>query len=119
MRFTQFGLPACALLLSVGALAQSTQPCTSVVPNLIYSGHGTLTDGNLLFRPEVINVDWVTIRDILTCNGVEITDRLIVQVIRVNKVTPYLKCTAFVNGPGAGINTRIGGSSACTPASFF
>jgi hypothetical protein len=60
-----------------------------------------------VFRPEVINLDGLTIEDVLNAAQVQVTDRLIVQVIEVTKVTPYLKCTAFVSGPGSGLNTNF------------
>jgi hypothetical protein len=102
MRLLRFGLLACAVL-AVGAYAQGTY--TKVVPNLICAGDSARISE--LYRPEVINLDGVTIRDILTFNHYSATQPLIVQVIRVKKETPYLKCTAFVTGPGAGLNTNF------------
>ncbi|GMV35625.1 MAG: hypothetical protein AMXMBFR61_01330 [Fimbriimonadales bacterium] len=60
-----------------------------------------------VFRPQVLNIDGITIRDVLIANGVDINDRLIVQAVRIKKVTPSWKCTAFVTGPGSGLNTNF------------
>jgi len=89
----------------------SAQDVTKTVPNLIWVTGAVVDpfDGATKtgFRPEVINLDGLTIGDVLTLNGVTIDANLIVQTIEVTKVTPYLKCTAFVTGPGAGINTNF------------
>jgi len=60
-----------------------------------------------VFRPQVLNIDDITLRDILIANGVDINDRLIIQAVRIKKVTPSWKCTAFVTGPGSGLNTNF------------
>lgn len=79
------------------------------VPNLICSFYPGFTDGKL-FRPEVINLDGLTIRDVLEATGTDIECEgftLLLQRVRVTKETPYWKCTAFVNGPGSGLNTNF------------
>jgi len=95
----------------VGGNVYAAADVTITVPNLIWAEDIILdpftTQLMDAFRPEVINLDGLTIRDVLVAQGTTIDERLIVQVIRVTKVTPSLKCTAFVTGPGAGINTNF------------
>jgi len=79
------------------------------VPNLICGAPPGSQPGRL-FRPEVINLDGLTIRDVLEATGTDIECdgyTLLVQRVRVTKETPYWKCTAFVNGPGSGLNTNF------------
>jgi len=100
-----------------GVSAQACGEATTyvkTVPNLICVP-GAVVDPfdnqtKMGFRPECITIDDLTVRDVLTLTGVEINCdgfTLIVQAVRVSKVTPYIKCTAFVNGPGAGENTNF------------
>jgi len=120
-------LSACAVALVTGAFAQIAQvkaspvsgggvhssdaTFTKIVPNLIWVPGAVVDPFDSVvktgFRPEVINLDALTIRDVLVAGGVSTTERMVVQTILVSKVTPYLKCTAFVYGPGAGINTNF------------
>lgn len=87
--------------------------CTcTIVPNLIWVGAAQVTDpfdGSLkgTFRPEVINIDGITIRDLLNCHGVVIDQNLIVQAVCVKKHTPVIKCAAFTDGPGSDLNTNF------------
>jgi hypothetical protein len=60
-----------------------------------------------VFRPEVLNIDDITIRDILECHNVPFDENLIVQAVCVTKTTPLYKCGAFVFGPGSGLNTNF------------
>jgi hypothetical protein len=102
-------LGALAVCAFAGAFAQPGYQQT--VPHLIYStppdGYGTVIgDGSVLYRPEVINLDGLTIRAVLTyC--VTIDENTIVQAIRLEKDTPWWKCTGFVDGPGSGLNTNF------------
>jgi len=88
-------------------------PCDCIiVPNLIWRGAAKVVDpfsGDEVgtFRPECITIDSVTIRDILNCHGVQIDQNLIIQAVCVKKTTPYIKCSAFVDGPGSGLNTNF------------
>jgi hypothetical protein len=62
------------------------------------------------FRPEVINLDGVTVRQVLELAGTDIDCPgydLLIQAVCVDKNTPYWKCTAFVAGPGSGANTNF------------
>jgi hypothetical protein len=44
----------------------------------------------------------------LECNDVDISDpNLVIQTVRLSKVTPVIKCTAFTTGPGGGLNTNF------------
>ncbi len=77
------------------------------VPNLICADLGR---PGFVFRPEVINLDALTIRDVLEAAGTDIEcegHTLLVQAVRFEKKTPYWKCTAFVMGPGSGLNTNF------------
>jgi hypothetical protein len=89
----------------------TAQDFSLTVPNLIWVPGAVLDPfDNVVktgFRPEVINLDGLTIRDVLVASGVTIDANLIVQTIEVTKKTPFWKCTAFVSGPGAGINTNF------------
>ncbi|MEP0766647.1 MAG: hypothetical protein HRF45_08930, partial [Fimbriimonadia bacterium] len=79
------------------------------VPNLICGDLGVdPVDGVLrrMFRPEVINIDGITIWDVLRCNGQPLDD-MILQAVRITKVSPLYKCGAFVFGPGSGLNTNF------------
>jgi len=96
-------------------LQQEEEPpgdCECVIlPNLIWRGNLTTTDPfdnetKRTFRPEVINLDGFTIRDILNCHGVTFDENLIIQAVDVRKVTPLYKCGAFVYGPGSDLNTN-------------
>lgn len=60
-----------------------------------------------LFRPQTINVDGFTVRDVLEANNVEITANTLVQRVCVSKETPLYKCGAFLFGPGSGLNTNF------------
>lgn len=60
-----------------------------------------------LFRPQTINIDGFTVRDVLEANNVEITENTLVQRVCVSKETPLYKCAAFVFGPGSGLNTNF------------
>jgi hypothetical protein len=86
-------------------------PCEGIpLPNLIVGQlHDDPFDGTAkrTFRPEILNIDNVTLRDVLTYNHIQIDDNLIVQAVQVAKTTPVLKCTAFLNGPGSGANTNF------------
>ncbi len=87
------------------------KPCdTSLLPNLICTSPicRDLLNGELhrIFRPEVINLDDITIRDVLECKFVDMT-RVIVQAVKLSKVTPVLKCTLFVTGIGSDLNTNF------------
>jgi len=66
-------------------------------------------DGELkrVFRPGEMNIDGITLLDIFNFNGIRFSDRTIIQAVRMSKVTPVIKCTAFVSGPGAGENTNF------------
>jgi hypothetical protein len=85
-----------------------------VVPNLICAPR-TITDPfdaqvKTGFRPEVINLDGLTIRQVLEATGTQIECEgydLLVQAVRVRKDTHVWKCTAFVAGPGSGLNTNF------------
>jgi hypothetical protein len=81
------------------------------VPHLIYQGSGTgggtLGPSSTLYRPEVINLDGLTIADVLRACGTTIDENLIVQAVRLEKDTPWWKCLAFVSGPGSGSNTNF------------
>jgi hypothetical protein len=82
------------------------------VPHLIYQtdgtgGGGSQTIGPPLYRPEVINLDGLTIADVLRACGTTIDDNLIVQAVRLEKDTPWWKCLAFISGPGSGSNTNF------------
>ena len=84
------------------------------VPNLICVPRAVTDpfDGKVKmgFRPEVINIDGLTIRDVLEATGTDINCQgftLLLQRVRVTKETPYYKCTAFVTGPGSGLNTNF------------
>jgi hypothetical protein len=59
------------------------------------------------FRPQTINIDLFTVRDVLVANDVDITDDTLVQCVRVYKMTPFYKCTALAYGPGSGLNTNF------------
>lgn len=138
LKKTLFG--CCALVLVTGAFGQLTrdngknlgkgstvgnggvgaQACKEgtvkiiEVPNLIWA-KGAVTDpadGKVKtgFRPEVINLDGWTLRDVIQEAGTVIDCdgyTLIVQTVRVKKETPVIKCTAFKDGPGAGLNTNF------------
>ncbi len=83
-----------------------------ILPNLIWRTAGTVTDPfdgvtKQLYRPEVLNIDDITLRDVLNCNGVTIDQNLIIQTVTVSKVTPLYKCGAFTFGPGSGLNTNF------------
>jgi hypothetical protein len=97
----------------VGAAADDGSLYLLVVPNLIWGRDDVITDPfdgqkKHCFRPEVINIDHLTIRDVLTATGTTgIDGNLLVQAVRVSKETPYWKCTAFVTGPGSGRNTNF------------
>ncbi len=93
----------------------SSEPVVKEVPNLIWV-HEAVTDpfdGGLKtgFRPETIFFDDWTIRYLIeTKLGIEINCEgfdFILQAIRLSKQTPVQKCTAFVSGPGAGLNTNF------------
>jgi len=60
-----------------------------------------------IFRPEELNIDGYTPRDVLNYNHVTIDENLIIQAVCVRKETPVIKCTAFTNGPGSGANTNF------------
>ncbi len=60
-----------------------------------------------LYRPQTINVDGFTIRNVLDANNVRVDNNLLVQAVEVSKVTPFYKCLAFVTGPGSGRNTNF------------
>jgi hypothetical protein len=106
--------------ISIGSGDVQTTDCpdgtvyTKVVPNLICAPDAivdpfdcTMKTG---FRPEVINLDGLTIRQVLEATGTQIECEgfeLLVQAVRVVKETPVWKCTAFVTGPGSGLNTNF------------
>jgi hypothetical protein len=82
------------------------------VPNLIWQTGDPLLDpwdGQMKqsFRPEVVNFDELTIRDVLICAGQQIDENLLVQAVGCRKVTPTIKCHAFAVGPGSGLNTNF------------
>ncbi len=60
-----------------------------------------------VFRPATLNIDTLTLRDVLIGNNVTIDQNLIVQDVRVSKLTSALKCTVFGSGPGSGYNTNF------------
>jgi hypothetical protein len=104
----------------IGGNGVNTSECpdgtvfTIEVPNLICAADAVRDpfDGQLKtgFRPEVINLDSLTIRQVLEATGTKIDCEgftLLVQAIRVDKETPWWKCTAFVSGPGSGANTNF------------
>lgn len=98
--------------LVLATVLQPTIPACSGIQlqNLICGdSRSDPADGKLkrTFRPGTVNIDGVTLRDIFDWNRVEITDRVIVQFVCVEKETPYIKCTAFYSGPGAGLNTNF------------
>jgi len=86
-----------------------------VVPNLICDRAVTVIDpwdgqAKQAFRPEEINLDGITVRDVLVWTGADLDcpgTTLIVQAVSMSKDTPYIKCTAFVTGPGSGENTNF------------
>jgi hypothetical protein len=103
---------AVGLRLGGGDVSAQDDPEFRVtVPNLISRADG-LSDPFLgstatAYRPQTINIDSLTVRDVLTAAGVEIDQDLIVQAVRAVKETPYWKCTAFVCGPGSDLNTNF------------
>jgi hypothetical protein len=61
-----------------------------------------------VYRPGTLNIDDVTVANVLMANGVDIQDpNLAVQAACAEKDTPLYKCTAFVSGPGSGLNTNF------------
>ncbi len=91
----------------------TVSPCCTLVPNLICQKESRAIDPftkqtTTIFRPEVINVDGITVGDVLECNGVDTEDPdLIVQAVRLTKITPTIKCSIFETGIGAGLNTNF------------
>lgn len=78
--------------------------------NLIYGG--TPADPFMLlpvqmYRPQELNIDGVTLRDVFNANNVPVDATVIVQAVSTTKQTPYYKCLAFVAGPGSGLNTNF------------
>ncbi len=56
------------------------------------------------FRPMTLNLDSVTMRDLLEANGVDTHNpNLIVQTVRIYKITPFIKCNKSLIGRGAGL----------------
>lgn len=101
-----------------GVSAQACKESNTVqvdLPNLIWDDATTVKDpwtGQNVhaFRPEEINLDGFTVRDVLTITGADLNcsgTTVIVQAVAVEKETPYIKCTAFVYGPGSGENTNF------------
>jgi len=83
-----------------------------ILPNLIWRGNLTTVDPwdqvtKRTYRPEILNIDHFTLRDVLNCNNVTIDQNLIIQSVCVKKSTPMLKCGSFVYGPGSGLNTNF------------
>lgn len=54
------------------------------------------------YRPMTLNIDWVTVREVLVRNGVDLNADIIVQTVTAYKETPLIKCITHRVGRGAG-----------------
>lgn len=92
-----------------GVTAQSCKDGSAVtvlVPNLKWKFEINAS----WFDPMVVSFDNLSIRDVIGLSGTDINcdgSTFILQAIRMSKKTPYIKCTAFVYGPGSGENTNF------------
>jgi hypothetical protein len=87
------------------------------VPNLVWDPTVHLVDplgrfstGLSAYAPMWVYFDGMTLRDVFTVSGTDINCPgfdLIIQSVEFAKYTPYVKCTAFVSGPGSGLNTNF------------
>jgi len=103
---------AASIVAFLIALTALCAPYIVEVPNLsCFPNGGTdpwTKKPTTTFLPTIINVDGITLREVLKKNGYDpATVGMDVQSVSVRKDTPIRKCTKFINGYGADLNTNF------------